>query len=227
MNEAYFTNIANIGNLYLDYVIYEFELEPILFTCVDANKNLYLCLCSDIRYGQKWIITKCNISILEALFFNRIDIASAFCMFTDLTVVEMDINGIEKNYKINCKEIDRLDLPKEGTCVKGDIEKFKNYLWNKKYTCICLALTEFAQTTEMTKEVMKSYIVNIKENTSLFANKINKYSCHFTEEKIVKTEIKKTDYTNMQYNLYTDENYNSISKNISNEILDKNFLYAA
>lgn len=138
MNEAYFSNIANIGNLYLDYVIYEFELEPILFTCVDANKNLYLCLCSDIRYGQKWFITKCNISILEALFLNRIDIASAFCMFTDLTVVEMDINGIEKNYKINCKEIDRLDLPKEGTCVKGDIEKFQNYLWNKKYACICL-----------------------------------------------------------------------------------------
>ena len=62
MSNIYFDNVARIGKLYLEYVFYEFENEPILFLCSDEEKKLYICLCSDIRYGQKWIVVECGMS---------------------------------------------------------------------------------------------------------------------------------------------------------------------
>lgn len=76
MNNVYFENIDQVGKLYLEYVFYEFEYEPILFLCTDKNKNLYLCLCSEIRYEQKWIITKCNMDILKLLLNKEVNYPS-------------------------------------------------------------------------------------------------------------------------------------------------------
>ena len=80
MSDIYFDKVIQIGRLYLDYIFYEFESEPILFSCVDDEKKLYLCLCSEIRYGQKWVITECELSTLKALIDEKMDIASAFLL---------------------------------------------------------------------------------------------------------------------------------------------------
>lgn len=45
--EEYFSNIPVIGD-----GVYEFESESILFTCLDSDKRLYICLYSEIRYKQ-------------------------------------------------------------------------------------------------------------------------------------------------------------------------------
>ena len=63
-DSAYFKNIFHIGDMYLDHVFFEFEYEPIIFTCTDSNNSLYLCLCSEIRYVQRWIITKILFSVI-------------------------------------------------------------------------------------------------------------------------------------------------------------------
>ena len=52
MSNLYFDNVVQVGQLYLEYVFFEFESEPILFTCHDQLNQTYLCLCSDIRYGK-------------------------------------------------------------------------------------------------------------------------------------------------------------------------------
>ena len=44
-NELYFDGVKNIGRMYLEYIFLEFEMNPILFTCVDDKGKLYLCLC--------------------------------------------------------------------------------------------------------------------------------------------------------------------------------------
>ena len=65
MNQSsYFNNIADIGSLYLDYVFNYFENEPIIFTCISEYGKIYLCLCSEIRKEQKWIISPCDIFII-------------------------------------------------------------------------------------------------------------------------------------------------------------------
>ena len=89
MSNLYFDNVVQVGQLYLEYVFFEFESEPILFTCHDQLNQTYLCLCSDIRYGQKWIITKCNTKILRALITAEIDIVTAFLKQQKAIVVVM------------------------------------------------------------------------------------------------------------------------------------------
>lgn len=52
MSNLYFNNVEKVGQLYLEYVFFEFESEPMLFICHDQLNQTYLCLCSDIRHGQ-------------------------------------------------------------------------------------------------------------------------------------------------------------------------------
>lgn len=128
----FFDKVIQIGRLYLDYIFYEFESEPILFSCVDDEKKLYLCLCSEIRYGQKWIITECELSTLKALIDEKMDIASAFLLKNEIIIIDMDLQGKESSYVIRSEEIDRLDFPKEGMYIKDNKESARNYLWNKR-----------------------------------------------------------------------------------------------
>lgn len=78
MNNLYFENVVHVGNLYLEHIFYAFESEPILFVCSDDARKLYLCLCAEIRYGQRWIAVESNLNLLKKLTNEKIDIASAF-----------------------------------------------------------------------------------------------------------------------------------------------------
>lgn len=168
MNNVYFENIDQVGKLYLEYVFYEFEYEPILFLCTDKNKNLYLCLCSEIRYEQKWIITKCNMDILKLLLNKEIDIASAFLISKEAIIVTMDLKGNEKNFKIPMSKIDPLDLPKEGTFIKGN-EKALNYLLKKEIKKIQTQL-------KITIDISYNNVIIERENNSFYKiNMSNKY----------------------------------------------------
>lgn len=152
MNNIYFENVNQIGNLYLDYVFFEFEFEPILFTCIDENKNIYLCLCSEIRGGQKWIITKTNTNLLTNLINEKIDIYSAFFVEDNLIIVTMDIQGNEKSTIIKTSDIDELDLPKKNVYIKCDKDKALNYIWSKAYNDI--------------KKLLDNWQCNIKYDTT-------------------------------------------------------------
>ena len=133
-DSAYFKNIFHIGDMHLDHVFFEFEYEPIIFTCTDSNNSLYLCLCSEIRYVQRWIITKTDINILRQLVYKKIDISSAFLMSSELYVVERNLEGKENSRIVNHDNIDRLDLPKENTFLKCNLSDAENYL-NKTSFC--------------------------------------------------------------------------------------------
>lgn len=175
MNNLYFDNVVQIGKLYLEHIFYEFESEPILFSCVDEKKNLYLCLCSDIRYGQRWIITKCSISSLKALIEEKIDIASVFLIKPNIIAIDMDLEGKESSCIIEKDKIDRLDLPKEGTYIRCDKEKAKCYLWNKEYEFLC---EQFKSTidTPIIDEIVKSYSSVINETINILSKQIEVYS---------------------------------------------------
>lgn len=123
MKDVYFDNVIQVGNLYLDLIFYEFESEPILFSCVDEEKNLYLCLCCEIRYGQRWIITKYDTGILKALIGEKIDIATAFLMMPDVIVVDRNQQGNETSRIVKYDDIDELELPEKGTYITGSKEE--------------------------------------------------------------------------------------------------------
>ena len=100
MKELYFENVTGIGKLYLEYIFYEFENEPILFLCTDAGKNLYFGLCSDIRYEQKWIIMEINLSILKEMIEEEVDIASVFLAAKNLTIIIRDLTKKRNSNKM-------------------------------------------------------------------------------------------------------------------------------
>lgn len=62
----------------------------------------------------------------------KLDVASSFLENSEVTVVEADLDGNEKNYCIDTEKIDPLDLPEEGTYIKCDKEKARDYLWKKE-----------------------------------------------------------------------------------------------
>ena len=132
MTDIYFDNVIDVGKLYLEHVFYEFENEPILFSCTDEMKTIYFCLCSDIRYEQKWIIVKSNVSKLRSLINEEQDILSVFLSSKKAIVITMDIQGNENSYETYTNEIDRLDLPKEGIYIRCDRKKAEDYLWKKE-----------------------------------------------------------------------------------------------
>ena len=151
-DSAYFKNIFHIGDMYLDHVFFEFEYEPIIFTCTDSNNSLYLCLCSEIRYVQRWIITKTDINILRQLVYKKIDISSAFLMSSELYVVEKNLEGKENSRLVNHDIIDRLDLPKENTFLKCNLSDAENYL-NKTSFCFTSTIN-FNESANKSKEIL-------------------------------------------------------------------------
>ena len=175
MNEIYFDKVVQIGRLYLDYIFFEFESEPILFSCVDDEKKLYLCLCSEIRYGQKWIVTECELSTLKALINEKIDIASAFLLKNKVIIIDMNLQGGESSYIIASDEVDRLDLPKEGTYIKDNKEDAKNYLWSKEYQKLNEKIETAIDMNQELNEMIKSYTTVLTKTIDVVYENIGRY----------------------------------------------------
>lgn len=132
-NELYFENVAGIGDLYLEYVFLEFEAEPILFTCVTRRGQLYICLCSEIRAEQRWLVSGCTLTMLRKLLMQQCDIRSAFCQNTELTVIRRNIMGEEESSVIGKASVDPLDLPESGVSLRGDLTAAVRYLEEKEH----------------------------------------------------------------------------------------------
>ena len=75
--KPYFSDIPGVGCLDIDYIFFEAEC-PILFTCIDLEENLYLCICCDIRDEQRWIISPTTADKLIKLIKNKISLFDAF-----------------------------------------------------------------------------------------------------------------------------------------------------
>ena len=80
---------------------------------------MYFCICSEIRYGQKWIIARCGISELRSLIEENTDILSGFLTSKKVIVITMDLQGNETSCIMDVDDADRLDLSKEGIYVRG------------------------------------------------------------------------------------------------------------
>lgn len=171
MKELYFENVTGIGNLYLDYVLYEFEKEPILFVCADTEEALYFCYCKEIRYEQKWLIVKATTAVLQELIEEEKEILEFIQSASKVIIITMDIRGCEDSVEVRAADIDPLDLPQPGTFVRCDKEAARNYLWGKEFLKSAMQLGTFiAQTiNSMTDNFVQSFSVQL--STILQENK--------------------------------------------------------
>ena len=130
-NIKYFENIYNVGTLYLDYVFYEFESEPILFVCKDIHDNLYFCICTEIRGFQIWLVASVTIPTLSKLVNGEIDLSSVFSNSSIVHVITMELDGTEYNDVVCGTNICDEDLPDRGTFLRCNKGRAEDYLWLK------------------------------------------------------------------------------------------------
>lgn len=254
MNNLYFQNVNNIGNLYLDYVFIEFEAEPIIFTCRDDFNSLYLCLCSEIRNGQKWMVTKIDTKTLTKLVNDELDIASAFLINSFITSISMDMSGNESSKIVKKDDIDRLDLPKEGTCLNLSKEKIIDYaeclkqfnsnkIENKSDKENLFLNEELTINIDMNFEEFETYLQNFSKSISEdsfesiiltenfnsskqnYSNKEYNFSINFNET--CKNSISFSGTNILKTNVEYKEDFNTSTVNVCKNFDDKDYFYAA
>lgn len=183
MYNLYFENVLDIGNLYLRHIFLEFESEPILFLCSDSKDHLYFCLCSDIRFEQKWIIVKTNIDNLIQLVEKKIDILKMFSLQNQVIVAVMDLNGNEKYSYVLAENIDPLDLPEKNVLLKCNQEHFfvflDNFIYLNRMNKINYSIFTYINAIISKKSHMADYKYNDglinKKNNYIFSDNSSLY----------------------------------------------------
>lgn len=128
-NDVYFKNLDYLGDLNIDYIIFDYEY-LVLFTCLDNKNNLYLCVCCDIRNEQRWIITTINEDTLINMLSDKITIRDAFVIekFDHYLVKYYGPNKPEECIKVFVSDIPTEDLPMEEEFIEADEGEFDQYI---------------------------------------------------------------------------------------------------
>lgn len=128
-NIVFFNNIPHLGNLFLDYVFNEFNMEPILFTVRDSEYNLYICLCYEMRDSLEWIISKISNEDLANLINKKKSIKEVFLSDDNMKKI-IKISDIE--YKVTPFDFSKDDelLPENKVVLRCNFELAKEYLEN-------------------------------------------------------------------------------------------------
>lgn len=130
MNNVYFNNVPDVGDLFIDKVLLEYELEPVIFVCKDRYNNFFLCICDDfIDTDRSWIAIKTPVEDLLGVINDKITLLSAFKKSKNKTII-IDYCPDKKTYDyrmMNFSDIDETELPYEDQYL-DEKENFYDYI---------------------------------------------------------------------------------------------------
>lgn len=130
--EIFFSNVNGVGDLFLDCIFFEFEMEPLLFTCVDKANNLYFCHCYQLLSEQKWFVIPISTDRLLSLIDGTDDIRRTILTSKKLLNITRDTTGKETSAWEEGADIPQNDLPPSGTLLKCDKKEARLYINKKK-----------------------------------------------------------------------------------------------
>lgn len=113
--KAYFVDIPNIGDLYLDRVIVE-ETYPIFFTLISEKERRYICTCCEIYKEQRWLIAPISDLDLVKMLKDEILMRGAFLTQNDekCIIAHWSKENPTTRYDIvNTRDLPNGDLPLE------------------------------------------------------------------------------------------------------------------
>lgn len=115
----YFSGIPGIGDLYDEYVFYEYG-EPVLFVCTDKSGSRYLCSCS--RLSEQWLVGKVTNEQLLNIIDKKLAIDEAFRACTVLICIRWD--GKELSFR---EAIPDDAFPKKNSFLRLSKERTYDY----------------------------------------------------------------------------------------------------
>lgn len=146
--EVFCSNIANVGDLFIDYVFFEFEMEPLLFTCIDRENKLYFCHCYKMLSEQKWFVVPVSERDLELLIEGRSDLRQMILSSSQILNITKDIKGREVGIWLNKSELSVEDLPLAGIKLRCEERSANSYIKNK-----------IAETSD-SQSLLLNYVIN-------------------------------------------------------------------
>lgn len=109
----------NSRNYYYEFSLCEYDQIPIVFVATDIQKNLYLCECTDMRFGeQNWTIATTTARTIRELIDQRITLYEALKRGTSIVVVTCDLS--QKSFTHRIATFDELTIeekPEEDSYV--------------------------------------------------------------------------------------------------------------
>lgn len=124
--------LKETGQLFLEKVLISFNI-PILFVCIDCEKNKYLCLNIDEETGESVIAATDNMHLLKMLE-NEVTMESVFRDANNQRIIVAKYNFEEQkivSHLENSKTISKNMLPKQNEYFEftnGAIEEYISYL---------------------------------------------------------------------------------------------------
>lgn len=137
-----FVQIDSIGNLKIDTVLFE-SYYPILFTCLNEKKELFICVCCQAnKNGKKWLLTQTTPQTMIDMLKNKITLRDVFFKFPEVQFTILS-NGEKKEIR----EKDRNDwdydssisLPDKGEYMEAEdgefVDEIQHYELLKMESC--------------------------------------------------------------------------------------------
>ena len=122
-----FITIDILGTLVIDKVLIE-SYCPILFTCINEKKELFLCTCcQDNSDGKKWLITKTTPDIIIDILKDRITLRRAFLVYKDVQfTVFLNSEGLSilENYNDDWDYETSIYLPDKDEYMEVEQDEF-------------------------------------------------------------------------------------------------------
>lgn len=117
--------IPNVGQLDLDCILFG-DSSPILFTCLDNNKNLYLCLqCYEDNSSGKWLATSVSPNTIIDMLENKVTLRDSFLINKeDIYTIIYNYRTQKFIYKINDEDDYNTCLPVPGEYMDSEEDEF-------------------------------------------------------------------------------------------------------
>lgn len=122
-------NFKETGGLKLDKIFFE-SYYPILFTCINKDKNIFLCVCCQAdSVIRKWLVTDVSPKTIIDLLENKITIRDSFLKdkgskYTIIYDVKSKDFQIKENDLKDWDEIESIDLPEVGEYMDSEEGEF-------------------------------------------------------------------------------------------------------
>lgn len=133
-----FFDFKETGALKLDKVLFE-SFYPILFTCRNAEGDLFLCVCcDDNKLMRKWLITKVKPTTVIELLSNKTTMRDAF-LKDNGTKFSIILDNASRKYSIEIDNNDdwnpemSIDLPTPGEYIDAEEDEFLEEIQYYKY----------------------------------------------------------------------------------------------